>query len=42
MAQQTIFGIVRLSEAGYIEYSIPSGEVIGVYLPSDEEPPPCM
>lgn len=42
VAQQTIFGFVTLVDENTIEYTIGDGEVIGVYEPSDEQPPGCM
>lgn len=42
VAQQTIFGFVTLVDENTIEYTIDDGDVIGVYEPSDQEPPGCM
>jgi hypothetical protein len=39
--EQSILGFVRLVDTQTIEYSIPSGEVIAIYAPSDREPPGC-
>ena len=38
----TIFGFATLVDENTIEYTIADGEVIGVYEPSDEQPPGCM
>ena len=41
VAQQTVFGLITLVAEDRIEYSIPSGDVIAVYAPSDREPAGC-
>lgn len=38
---QTILGVMTLIDADTIEYRTPAGELIGVYEPSDVEPPGC-
>ena len=40
-AGQSILGLITLTAGNTIEYSIPGGEVIAVYEPSDELPPGC-
>lgn len=40
-AQQSILGRVTLVDDDTIEYTIPSGEVIGIYESSGEQPPGC-
>lgn len=42
VADQTIFGFITLTDENTIEYTIGNGTVIGVYQPSDDEPPGCM
>jgi hypothetical protein len=41
IAQQTIFGFVTMVDSETVEYSIPSGEVIGVYRADDRRPRAC-
>ena len=41
VAQESIFGFVTLIDDVTIEYTIPSGDVIGVYTSSSEQPPGC-
>ena len=41
-AGQSILGLITLTTADRIEYSIPGGEVIAVYEPSGKQPPGCV
>ncbi len=41
MAQESVLGLVTLVDDTTIEYSLPSGEVIGRYVASDVEPFGC-
>lgn len=41
VAQQTLFGYITLVEPGTIEYSLPSGEVIAKFHPTDVQPALC-
>jgi hypothetical protein len=36
-----LFGFITLVEPMTIEYSLPSGEVIAKYHPTNQQPPQC-